>query len=233
MTKYHIKKDGTPGVCRATKNCPIGGVSSHFDTMEAAEQESQRRLAETYSHIDKDREIENMSIQIDELTALIKEGNLSVQDSDAARTKLFNLLKEVRGTTEYNPAKFAIYEAKEPDGGATFTLDGLRPTSGFCASPYPQYSKVFDSADDLSFIKLAEYVKDVKEKDKDVFAQDEVYLGLWNDPEDGKVYLDISKRYFSAEEARVACEEFDQIAFFDLNLFESVDVDRNAKSGQI
>lgn len=31
MAKYHIKKDGTPGVCRAQNgNCPFGGESEHF-----------------------------------------------------------------------------------------------------------------------------------------------------------------------------------------------------------
>ena len=45
MTKYHIKNDGTPGVCRATKAaCPLGGADSHFDTAEAAAAEGQARL---------------------------------------------------------------------------------------------------------------------------------------------------------------------------------------------
>lgn len=38
MVKYHIKKDGTPGVCRAqNKKCPYGSESEHFPTKEEAQ----------------------------------------------------------------------------------------------------------------------------------------------------------------------------------------------------
>lgn len=38
MAKYHIKKDGTPGVCRAKDgNCPFGNESEHFPTKEEAQ----------------------------------------------------------------------------------------------------------------------------------------------------------------------------------------------------
>ena len=35
---YHIKKDGTPGICRAKDgNCPYGDSSKHFPTEEEAQ----------------------------------------------------------------------------------------------------------------------------------------------------------------------------------------------------
>ena len=34
MAKYHIGKDGTPKRCRATKACPYGAISDHFNTVE-------------------------------------------------------------------------------------------------------------------------------------------------------------------------------------------------------
>lgn len=35
MTKYHIKKDGTPGICTATvRPCPRGGAAQHFENPE-------------------------------------------------------------------------------------------------------------------------------------------------------------------------------------------------------
>ena len=38
MAKYHIKKDGTPGICRArVKPCPLGGDEEHFYSREEAE----------------------------------------------------------------------------------------------------------------------------------------------------------------------------------------------------
>lgn len=39
MSKYHIRKDGTPGVCNAQKgNCPFGESAPHFESIEAAQQ---------------------------------------------------------------------------------------------------------------------------------------------------------------------------------------------------
>lgn len=48
MTKFHIKKDGTPGQCHATKSCPLGGADSHFDSVEAAQTEAQSRLEQKF-----------------------------------------------------------------------------------------------------------------------------------------------------------------------------------------
>lgn len=31
MAKYHIKKDGTPGICKAKQNCPLGGTENHIE----------------------------------------------------------------------------------------------------------------------------------------------------------------------------------------------------------
>lgn len=34
--KYHIAKDGTPKICRAKKNCPLGSVNMHYDNLAQA-----------------------------------------------------------------------------------------------------------------------------------------------------------------------------------------------------
>lgn len=45
MAKYHIKKDGTPGLCRAKKGkCPLGGSESHYSNLEEAEVAAQSQL---------------------------------------------------------------------------------------------------------------------------------------------------------------------------------------------
>ena len=39
MAKYHVKKDGTPGVCHAQEgNCPLGDSSQHFSSKEEAQE---------------------------------------------------------------------------------------------------------------------------------------------------------------------------------------------------
>lgn len=48
MSKFHIKRDGTPGACHATKNCPLGGEDSHYNTVEEAQAAAQEKLANTY-----------------------------------------------------------------------------------------------------------------------------------------------------------------------------------------
>jgi hypothetical protein len=42
--RYHIRRDGTPGLCRATtKPCPLGG--EHFDSLDAAQDAFQKEMA--------------------------------------------------------------------------------------------------------------------------------------------------------------------------------------------
>lgn len=54
MAKYHIKKDGTPGICRAKSgNCPLGGSESHFDSIEAANAEAQRKMETEFGLVDE------------------------------------------------------------------------------------------------------------------------------------------------------------------------------------
>lgn len=62
MAKYHIKKDGTPGVCHATKgNCPLGGESNHYSTEAEAATVAQSKLESQYglgATEDKTRQVE-------------------------------------------------------------------------------------------------------------------------------------------------------------------------------
>ena len=39
MAKYHVKKDGTPGICKARLvHCPLGSENKHFSTIEDAQE---------------------------------------------------------------------------------------------------------------------------------------------------------------------------------------------------
>lgn len=232
MTKYHIRKDGTPGICRATSgDCPLGGSASHFDSVDEAQEVAQARLEQEYGVISKS---EAHIAQFNSLKEELSNFRGTVADEDALRTKISRLNETIQGASfTEGTLDNTLSGIHEPDGGATFDLKGIQPSTGFCASPYPEYSKVFSSSKEVTFSALASYVSEVEKANSAIFSQEETYLGMWNDPDDGKVYLDISKRYHTAEEAREACEDNDQIAFFDLNTFESVDVDRNAKSGQV
>lgn len=238
MAKYHISADGTPGLCRATVGkCPLGGEGEHYSSEQEAYEASQK-IMESNSQMftsgeDVSPEDTKLTKEMETLNAQLDRGGMSTKESDALRTRISELNEKVKGSG-YNTTTIGenLSGVSEPDGGATFNMNGTSPTTGFCASPYPEHSKVFESADEVTPASLAKYVNEVNEADPNVLSGSNSYLGLWNDPDTGKIYLDVSKHYKTAEEARVACEENDQIAFFDLNRFESVTVDPNAKSGQ-
>lgn len=122
-----------------------------------------------------------------------------------------------------------IAGASSPDGGGSWSpRTGLNPDCGFMYSPYEERSIVVDSIDDVSAASILDYA----EKNKDILDEEEHYLGIWNDPEDGKIYIDVSVRTMDASVARQGCQDHDQIAFFDLQTFSSVTVNQNAQSGQ-
>ena len=58
MAKYHIGKDGTPKRCRATKACPYGAISDHFNTIDegmsiADDLNEQLQSAQSFGIIEK------------------------------------------------------------------------------------------------------------------------------------------------------------------------------------
>lgn len=150
-------------------------------------------------------------------------------DHDDDRTALYEAsLLEPSASTMMSQAEI-LGLVSEPDGGATVDVRSQKAvTSGFAHSPYPERSKVVD-VEDLDYDTIIEYA----EGNSDIFDDDDqAYLGLWHNPEDSKVYLDVSVVCTDAAEARADCEVNDQIAFFDLQTFESVTVNPNATSGQ-
>lgn len=129
--------------------------------------------------------------------------------------------------SDNNSVKQAFIALSKPDGGGTFNpYTKTSPITGFCYSPYPQYSKVI--TEDLTLDEFEQYCSDHSE----LLDKENHYIGMWHDPETGIKYLDISVNTQDATEARVQCAENDQIAYFDLQDFSSVEVNANATSGQ-
>lgn len=240
MSKFHINKHGVAVPCKAkVGNCPLGGQTgsaNHFDTLEEAEVAANSQNENEYGILPQINNDPNGELlkEYNKIKGMI-EGKRSSKANDVLRNILASMAKDIKGgEKEEISLKNLFANIKTPDGGATVSLKDYKvtsPTVGFCASPYPQYSKVFDDAKDINYDVLMDYIDEVN-NDSGLFDKEETYLGLWNDPKTGKVYLDVSERYETADEARIACENNDQIAYFDLQLFESVDVDRKATSGQ-
>ena len=65
MAKYHVKKDGTPGVCHAQEgNCPLGDSSQHFSSKEEAQDYADKVNENNANNVTEKPKKEIKSIQI-------------------------------------------------------------------------------------------------------------------------------------------------------------------------
>lgn len=240
MSKYHISKSGKPTLCRATKKpCPLG---EHFNTEQEAYEHVQKEMLNEFgviSILNPNKDKVDLSKAYKRQEEIVKTGHfISRRNEEYERTKLAKLALKMKGNNVSDvELDEVLRDLRKPDSGATLSANrnstkAKIPIVGFCASPYPEYSVVFDNPEDVTLDVLLDFEERVNKESEGIFSQEDVYIGLWNDPATGKIYLDVSKRYDTAEEARIACEQNDQIAYFDLQTFESVDVNREATSGQ-
>ena len=65
MSKYHVKKDGTPGICHAQEgNCPLGDSSQHFSSKEEAQDYADKVNENNANNVAEKPKKEIKSIQI-------------------------------------------------------------------------------------------------------------------------------------------------------------------------
>lgn len=238
MAKYHITADGKPGVCHAQKGmCPFASADEHYPTLEQAQQAADDRAIEEFTGKQADKQVDPVEIEL-EKDDIAKELSKTTDENkaDDLRNEIYK--RQVLLTEKENPnglAKTTTAEQlkgiEEPDGGASFNLRGEMPVTGFMASINPEHSEVV-TADEVNEGRIQEYYDKVAEKDPELAKDPNIFIGLWNNPDDHKIYLDISRRYEDAHAAREACKDNDQISYFDLQTFDSVTVDKDAKSGQ-
>lgn len=120
----------------------------------------------------------------------------------------------------------ALAQASVPDGG--FTIDprtGAAESSGFFVSVHPEHEVAVpvESMDSTALLAYVHQKREVLEKEGN-------YCGGWHDPETGIVSLDVSSKAESAEEARRLAAAHDQVAFFDAQTFDSVEVDASQRT---
>lgn len=108
--------------------------------------------------------------------------------------------------------KGVLHSMLQPDGGFTYNvLSGHQPKVGFALSIHPDRGEVVD-AKDTNVVALAKYTA----KNWDLLSKKGNYLGGWHNPDDGRVYLDVSTVVKTAEEADKLSREAKQLAYFDL-----------------
>lgn len=147
-------------------------------------------------------------------------------DVDPLRTRLYRarikaMESEQAGVDPQRNFASALADLKEPDGG--FTIDprtGAAEAAGFFVSVHPEHEKAIP-VEEVSLANLNRYVIDKAA----ILEEDGNFLGGWHDPETGVVSLDVSSKTESAEEARELALRHAQVAFFDAQTFDSVEVD--------
>lgn len=126
-----------------------------------------------------------------------------------------------------------VTDLREPDGGFTFNpRTNKAANAGFAVSPYPERSRVIQNVNQLSDREVLGQINSYMSDNADLLSKDKHFLGGWHDPATGDAYLDVSIVESSSGAAYFTGKNHDQIAYFDLQSFESVDIDRNARSGQ-
>jgi hypothetical protein len=112
-----------------------------------------------------------------------------------------------------------LADASTPDGGFTWNPNTGQTASFGFAVAVGSREKVVDSP--LTMDVVRQYIKD--NSDAVDLTKKGNYVGAWNNPENGKIYLDVSTVTTNAERARRLCGDT-EISFFDLQTFKSVTV---------
>ncbi len=111
-----------------------------------------------------------------------------------------------------------IEQVHTPDGGFTVhPTTGEQPTTGFVVSIYKGRENVIP-VDKLTPADLVRHVR----ANIDLLSQDGNFVGAWHNPEDHKVYLDVSRVESDRAVAQQLAETHNQIAYFDLQKGVSV-----------
>jgi hypothetical protein len=151
---------------------------------------------------------------------------------DPIRDELYRAVKEEGAGLSPSSLETIAGDLATPDGGFTYNPGtDEAATAGFSVSPYPELSRELDLRK-MSKREVLEAVAQYSEDHATVLEQPEHFFGGWHDPETGKAWLDVSIVVDSAQRARAIGAKRDQLAFFDFQVMNSVNIDRNNKSGQ-
>jgi len=105
------------------------------------------------------------------------------------------------------------------DGGFTYNPRyGTFPKAGYAVSPYKQAEKVFSGDKVATVPDFESYINE----HLDLLTQSGTHLGGWYNPDDSKVYLDISVVSPDKETAMELARQNNQLAIFDLGKLETI-----------
>ena len=136
------------------------------------------------------------------------------------------MLRDIRkkGTYKMNNLETILKNVRQADGGATIDKNGNFAQGKYYASIYPEYSLIVDNSKDVTAQTIHNYIKQVNKLSGGLLDKSNNYIGLWNNPNNHKVYFDISKSFDNKQAVKNACLEHSQIAYFDSEQGKSVKV---------
>jgi hypothetical protein len=147
-------------------------------------------------------------------------GHANLQET---QQKVYNTLT----ATPQEKQATGLMERLQKEGGFTYnTNNNKSPKDGFMVSPYKDRERILD-AKTLTGSDLAKYVAD----NQDVLKQAKHHFGAWKNPDDGKVYLDVSVVTKTPREAEALSIKHEQLAYFDLSKMETVNVGSKNEAG--
>lgn len=123
-----------------------------------------------------------------------------------------------------NNLETILKNVRQADGGATIDKNGNFAQGKYYASIYPEYSLIVDNSKDVTAQTIHNYIKQVNKLSGGLLDKSNNYIGLWNNPNNHKVYFDISKSFDNKKAVKNACLEHEQIAYFDVASGKSVKV---------
>lgn len=124
------------------------------------------------------------------------------------------------------PPASVLEQIHTPDGGFTYhAVTGAQPTTGYALSVHPERGALMNDQE-ADVVALAEYAA----KNWDLLSQENNFLGGWHNPDDGKVYLDVSTVVQTEAEAERLGREADQLAYFDLVKGQSIKITPHVKA---
>ena len=131
---------------------------------------------------------------------------------------------DLPGSTDIRP----FYDRLAKKGGG-FTYQpriDSEPKTGFAVSIYPKDSFSKPAAD-FTANDLVDYLV----AHKDMLSNPQVHVGGWNDPDSGRIFLDLSVVVPDQAAAEKLAQDHDQIAVFNLGSGETITVNKDATSG--
>ncbi|HEV8044116.1 MAG TPA: hypothetical protein VGP38_02980, partial [Rubrobacter sp.] len=141
----------------------------------------------------------------------------------AAQDESFRTFLTQRGGDRH-PLSGLSERLNEPDGGFTAHLDGTPDdATGDFVAAYGAYEKVIPVAEATPEV-LAKHFDEMRGRAKRHQTTDGVQLrvGAWHNPEDGMIYLDLSRVFPNAPTAMEFAKREGQLAIFDRTDFKSI-----------